>query len=134
FVSTLIRAQHTLDIILEEIGNPKIEVTQTAELNPRDYGKLTGLNKAASAKKYGEEQVHIWRRSYKTPPPGGESLEQTTNRIVPYFETVIEPYLGNKNVLLVAHGNTLRALIMYLENLTPEEIRKREVPHAEPVI
>jgi len=134
FTSDLKRAQRTLEIILKETGHEDIPVTKDQALNERDYGDLTGLNKDDARKKFGEEQVHIWRRSYKTPPPGGESLEQTTNRIVPYFETVIEPYLGNKNVLLVAHGNTLRALIMYLENLTPEEIRKREVPHAEPVI
>lgn len=134
FVSELIRAQRTLDIILEEIGNPAIEVIQTKGLNPRDYGKLTGLNKADSAQKYGEEQVLAWRRSYKIPPPGGESLEETTNRIVPYFKEHIKPLLKEKNILLVAHGNTLRALIMYLENLTPKEIRKREVSNAEPVI
>lgn len=134
FVSQLIRAKHTLDIILEEIGIARVEIIETKELNPRDYGKLTGLNKAESAKKFGEEQVHIWRRSFDVPPPGGESLEQTNNRIVPYFKTAIEPLLGRKNVLLVAHGNTLRALIMYLENLNSEEIKKREVPNAKPII
>ena len=128
FTSALIRAQHTLSIILNEIGNPNIPVIKDKALNERSYGNLEGLNKADTALKYGAEQVHIWRRSYDVVPPGGESLKDTYNRVIPYFESQIRPLLKQgENVLIVAHGNSLRALIMYLEHLSPEEILEREI-------
>ncbi|AKK74113.1 phosphoglyceromutase [Chryseobacterium gallinarum] len=128
FTSVLIRAQHTLSVILDEIGHPDIPVIRDKALNERSYGSLEGLNKAETAQKYGDEQVYIWRRSYDVIPPGGESLKDTYNRVVPYFEREIVPLLKQgKNVLIVAHGNSLRALIMYLEHLSPEEILKREI-------
>ncbi|MCD9615756.1 2,3-bisphosphoglycerate-dependent phosphoglycerate mutase [Chryseobacterium gleum] len=128
FTSALIRAQHTLSIILNEIGNPNIPVIKDKALNERSYGNLEGLNKAETALKYGDEQVHIWRRSYDVVPPGGESLKDTYNRVIPYFESQIRLLLKKgENVLIVAHGNSLRALIMYLEHLSPEEILEREI-------
>ncbi|WP_431609645.1 2,3-bisphosphoglycerate-dependent phosphoglycerate mutase [Chryseobacterium sp. 'Rf worker isolate 10'] len=128
FTSALIRAQHTLSIILNEIGNPNIPVIKDKALNERSYGNLEGLNKAETALKYGDEQVHIWRRSFDVVPPGGESLKDTYNRVIPYFESQIRPLLKQgENVLIVAHGNSLRALIMYLEHLSPEEILEREI-------
>lgn len=134
FTSDLIRAQKTLDLILEEMGRKDIPVTQNVALNERDYGDLAGLNKAETAKVHGDEQVHIWRRSYDVAPPGGESLKDTCDRVIPYFESTIKPELqAGKNVLVVAHGNSLRALIMHIENLTPEEILKREIGTGEPV-
>ncbi|HLW40024.1 MAG TPA: 2,3-bisphosphoglycerate-dependent phosphoglycerate mutase, partial [Brumimicrobium sp.] len=134
FTSDLIRAQKTLDIILDEMGRNDIPITQNVALNERDYGDLAGLNKAETAEKHGDEQVHIWRRSYDVAPPGGESLKDTCERVIPYFESTIKPELqAGKNVLVVAHGNSLRALIMHIENLTPEEILKREIGTGEPV-
>lgn len=134
FTSALIRAQHTLDIILEVTGKKNIPVVKDKALNERSYGDLAGLNKTETAKKFGEEQVHIWRRSFDVAPPGGESLKDTYDRVIPYFEGQIKPELEkNKNVLIVAHGNSLRALIMYLENLTPAEILKREIATGDPL-
>ncbi|MEF9478316.1 2,3-bisphosphoglycerate-dependent phosphoglycerate mutase [Chryseobacterium sp. RRHN12] len=134
FTSALIRAQHTLSIILNEIGNPNIPVVKDKALNERSYGNLEGLNKAETALKYGDEQVHIWRRSYDVVPPGGESLKDTYNRVIPYFESQIRPLLKQgENVLIVAHGNSLRALIMYLEHLSPEEILEREIATGYPL-
>jgi len=128
FTSALIRAQHTLSIILNEIGNPNIPIVKDKALNERSYGNLEGLNKAETALKYGDEQVHTWRRSFDVVPPDGESLKDTYNRVIPYFESQIRPLLKKgENVLIVAHGNSLRALIMYLEHLSPEEILEREI-------
>jgi len=128
FTSTLVRAQHTLDIILEECGLQTIPVIKDKALNERSYGDLEGLNKADTAAKYGAEQVHIWRRSYDIAPPGGESLKDTCQRVIPYFVSHILPHLAKgENVLIVAHGNSLRALVMFLENLSPEEIIKKEI-------
>jgi len=134
FTSTLIRAQHTLQIILDEIGKPNIPIVVDAALNERSYGNLEGLNKDETAEKYGAEQVHIWRRSFDVAPPGGESLKDTYDRVIPYFENFIQPELdAGKNVLMVAHGNSLRALIMYLEHLTPAQILEREIATGDPI-
>ncbi|WP_027372283.1 2,3-bisphosphoglycerate-dependent phosphoglycerate mutase [Chryseobacterium sp. UNC8MFCol] len=128
FTSALIRAQHTLSIILDEMGKPNIPVIMDKALNERSYGNLEGLNKAETALKYGDDKVRTWRRSFDVVPPGGESLKITYSRVIPYYEMHILPLLKKgENVLIVAHGNSLRALIMYLENLSPEEILEREI-------
>jgi 2,3-bisphosphoglycerate-dependent phosphoglycerate mutase len=123
FTSALKRAQRTLDIILEEIGQTGLPIERDQALNERDYGDLVGLNKDDARQRWGEEQVHIWRRSYDVPPPGGESLKDTAARVLPYYEARILPEVtSGKSVLVAAHGNSLRALIMVLERMTPEEI------------
>lgn len=124
YTSMLIRAQESLQIILNEI-QVKIPVVKNMAFNERMYGTLQGLNKEETAKKYGLAQVEIWRRSYDVCPPGGESLLDTYNRVVPYYRTEIEPKLKiGQNVLIVAHGNSLRSLMMYLENINPLDIVK----------
>jgi 2,3-bisphosphoglycerate-dependent phosphoglycerate mutase len=129
YTSMLIRAQESLHIILEVIGQTKIPVVKSGALNERMYGSLQGLNKAETAKKYGADQVEIWRRSYAVCPPEGESLATTFERTVPYYRTEIEPQLrAGKNVLIVAHGNSLRALMMYLEDISPDEIANINIP------
>jgi len=116
FTSRLVRAHHTLRIILEECGRSDVPVTMVGALNERSYGDLEGLNKAETAEKFGADQVHIWRRSFDVAPPGGESLKDTYDRVIPYYEKAVLPQLRmQRNVLIVAHGNSLRALIMYLE-------------------
>ena len=135
FTSALKRAQHSLDLILEELGIANLTITRNQALNERDYGDLAGLNKDDARKKWGEEQVLIWRRSYDVQPPGGESLKDTAARAVPYYEAEILPHLrAGKTVLVSAHGNSLRALVMAIEGLTPEEILKREIATGEPVV
>src|ERR687889_572734 len=135
FTSALKRAQHTLDLMLEELGQTKIPVIRNLALNERDYGDLSGLNKDDARKKWGEEQVHIWRRSSDVPPPGGESLKDTLARALPYFVQEILPgVLRGRRTLVAAHGNSLRALIMVLEKLTPETILKRELATGVPII
>ena len=122
FTSVLKRAKHTLAIILNQMGK-NIPVVQSAALNERNYGDLQGLNKKETADKYGADKVLLWRRSYDTAPPNGESLKNTYNRVVPYYKTAIEPQLkADKNVLVVAHGNSLRALMMYLDGISAKEI------------
>jgi 2,3-bisphosphoglycerate-dependent phosphoglycerate mutase len=134
FTSDLLRAQHTLDIILAELGQ-KPPVHKDQKLNERDYGDLSGLNKDEARKKWGEKQVHVWRRSYDVPPPGGESLKDTAARVLPYYDTVIRPALeAGRKVLVVAHGNSLRALIMRLEELSGEEIVARELATGVPIV
>ncbi len=133
FTSDLIRAQKTLDIILDEINQKDIPVEKDVALNERMYGDLQGLNKDECRKQFGEEQVKIWRRSYETPPPNGESLKDTADRVLPYYHSKIEPELKKgKDILISAHGNSLRALIMYLEKLTPEQILQTEIPTGDP--
>ena len=135
FTSALTRAQHTLKLILEELGQTGLPETRDQALNERDYGELTGLNKDDARKRWGEEQVHIWRRSYDVPPPGGESLKDTLARSLPYYVHMIQPHvLEGKSVLVSAHGNSLRSLIMAIEGLTPEQILKRELDTGVPVL
>ena len=135
FTSGLQRAQKTLNAILEISGQTDIPVTKNEALNERMYGDLQGLDKAETAKKYGDEQVHIWRRSFDVPPPNGESLKDTAERVLPYYKENIEPLLKQgKNIIISAHGNSLRALIMYLENLTADEILKKELGTARPIV
>jgi 2,3-bisphosphoglycerate-dependent phosphoglycerate mutase len=135
YTSALKRAQRTLDIVLKEMGQSSIPVTKNLALNERDYGDLSGLNKDDARKKWGEDQVLIWRRSYDIAPPGGESLKDTIARTLPYYVQEILPgVLGGKRTLVAAHGNSLRALIMVLEKHTPETIVKRELETGVPII
>src|SRR5580765_2231386 len=134
YTSALKRAQRTLDLMLDETGQ-KVPIIRDQALNERDYGDLVGMNKDDARKKWGEEQVLIWRRSYDVPPPGGESLKDTVARALPYFVQEILPrVLRGERVLISAHGNSLRALIMVLEKLSPEQILKRELATGAPVI
>jgi 2,3-bisphosphoglycerate-dependent phosphoglycerate mutase len=135
FTSVLKRAQHTLDLMLTEIGQTGLPTMRNLALNERDYGDLSGLNKDDARKKWGEEQVLIWRRSYDVPPPGGESLKDTLARALPYYVQEILPgVLRGQRTMVAAHGNSLRALIMVLEKLTPEQILKRELATGVPII
>lgn len=135
FSSTLKRANRTLDIILEEIGQTDIPVTHSEKLNERMYGDLQGKNKDEAREEFGDEQVHIWRRSFDVPPPGGESLKDTLERVTPYFESVIEPELRKgKDIIITAHGNSLRSLIMKLEHIAPENIVSVEIPTGVPKV
>ncbi|WP_411034423.1 2,3-bisphosphoglycerate-dependent phosphoglycerate mutase [Shinella sp. BYT-45] len=135
FTSDLIRAQKTLKIILDEIGQPGLETIRDQALNERDYGDLSGLNKDDARAKWGEEQVHIWRRSYDVPPPGGESLRDTGARVWPYYLTQILPrVLRGEKVLVAAHGNSLRSLVMVLDKLTKEEILKLNLATGVPMV
>jgi len=134
FTSLLDRAINTANIILEELDLNGINVVRDEALNERDYGELTGLNKDDARKKWGEDQVHIWRRSFDIPPPGGESLKDTADRVIPYYENKILPLLFENNSILVsAHGNSLRALVMHIEGLSPEEILQREISTGQPI-
>ncbi len=135
FTSKLIRAQKTLTIMLEELGQAGLETIEDIALNERNYGDLTGLNKDDARKKWGEEQVHIWRRSFDIPPPGGESLKNTAERVLPYFrEHILPVVLGGKSVLVAAHGNSLRALIMELDQLGPDEVTQLNLATGAPII
>ena len=135
FTSDLTRAQHTLKLMLAEIGQTGLPTTKNLALNERDYGDLSGLNKDHARKKWGEDQVLIWRRSYDVPPPGGESLKDTVARALPYFvQDILPRVLRGERTLISAHGNSLRALIMVLERLTPEKILKRELATGVPII
>ncbi len=135
FTSVLIRAQHTLTLMLKELKQSDLETVFDKALNERDYGDLVGLNKDDARKKWGDEQVHIWRRSYDTPPPGGESLKDTADRVMPYYKSEIEPrVLKGECVIVSAHGNSLRALVMALEGLTHKEILAKELATGVPMI
>ena len=134
FTSTLKRAHNTLDIILEELGQGKLPTVKAAALNERDYGELVGINKEEARKRWGAEQVHLWQRSYDIAPPGGESLKDTAARVVPFFDKWIVPELQKgKSVIVVAHGNSLRSLIMQLDQLTPDEVMQVELGTASPL-
>lgn len=133
YTSVLRRAQESLTIILEVIHQTKIPIVADKALNERRYGSLQGQNKDEVINKYGAEQVAIWRRSYDIRPPNGESLADTYNRVVPYYKKEIEPKLKTgQNIVVVAHGNSLRALIMYLEKISKKEIVSFEIPTASP--
>jgi len=135
FTSDLKRAQRTLSLILEEMGQGGIPVTRNLALNERDYGDLVGMNKDDARKKWGEEQVLQWRRSYDIPPPGGESLKDTVARALPYYvQEILPAVLRGERTIVAAHGNSLRALVMVLERLTPEGILKRELATGVPIV
>jgi 2,3-bisphosphoglycerate-dependent phosphoglycerate mutase len=135
FTSVLSRAQHTLQLILQELGQTAVPTVRDKALNERHYGDLTGLNKADAALRWGKEQVHQWRRSYDIAPPGGESLKDTLARVLPYYMREIQPLvLAGRTVIVVAHGNSLRALIMAIEGLSPEQILSRELPTGVPIV
>ena len=135
FTSDLFRAQDTGRIILEQMDIPSIEVIKDVSLNERNYGDLAGLNKDEARKKWGEDQVHIWRRSFDVPPPGGESLKDTADRVLPYFkENIIPELIQGLNILVAAHGNSLRALVMELEEISSEEIVELEISTGVPLV
>lgn len=135
YTSALLRAQRTLKIILEELSQSDLETIEDQRLNERDYGDLVGLNKDDAREKWGDEQVHIWRRSYDIPPPGGESLKDTAARVLPYFESAIMPELrAGKNVIVAAHGNSLRSIIMKLDQLSKEEVTQLNLATGVPII
>jgi 2,3-bisphosphoglycerate-dependent phosphoglycerate mutase len=135
FTSKLRRAQNTLDIILDVMGQAGIPIERHEALNERDYGQLSGLNKDEAKQRFGEEMVARWRRSYDIPPPGGESLKDTAARVLPYYEAHIWPIVqSGKSVIVAAHGNSLRSLIMRLEGLTGEQIIARELATAAPIV
>ena len=135
FTSVLSRANETLRLVLESISQSGIPIETDKALNERMYGELQGLNKAETAKKYGEQQVKIWRRSYDVRPPGGESLKDTAERVLPYYERTIKPHLLKGDTILVAaHGNSLRALIMELEQLSREQVLELNIPTGAPLL
>ncbi len=135
FTSALRRAQHSLDLILEELGRTKIPIFKDQALNERDYGDLVGLNKDDARRKWGEQQVHLWRRSYDVAPPGGESLKDTLARALPYYVTEILPrVLRGERVLVSAHGNSLRALVMVLDRHTPDSITRLNLDTGVPIV
>ncbi len=135
FTSVLVRAQETLDIVLKVIGEKGIPVEKDQALNERHYGELQGLNKDETRKKYGEEQVKLWRRSYDIAPPKGESLKDTAARTLPYFKSKILPEVtAGKNILIVAHGNSLRSIVMDLDKLTQDEVVALEIATGAPIV
>jgi 2,3-bisphosphoglycerate-dependent phosphoglycerate mutase len=135
FTSVLKRAQRTLDIMLEELGQQSLPVIKDQALNERDYGDLVGLNKDDARKKWGEEQVHIWRRSYDVAPPGGESLKDTAARVLPYYiQEILPRVLRGERILVSAHGNSLRALVMVLDRHTTDSITKLNLATGVPMI
>ncbi len=135
FTSALLRAQSTCQLILDAVGQPGLETIRDQALNERDYGDLYGLNKDDARRKWGEEQVHVWRRSYDVPPPGGESLKDTGARVWPYYLHLMQPHvLRGGTVLVAAHGNSLRALIMAIEGISGDEIVRLELGTGVPMI
>jgi 2,3-bisphosphoglycerate-dependent phosphoglycerate mutase len=135
FTSVLVRANDTLRLALEAIGQTKIPIEKDKALNERMYGELQGLNKAETAKKYGDDQVKIWRRSFEIRPPGGESLKDTADRVLPYYEMKIKPcLLKGETILIAAHGNSIRALVMQLEQLSKEQVLELNIPTGAPLL
>ena len=134
YTSALVRAQLTGKIMLDELRQSDLEIIEDKALNERDYGELTGLNKDEARENFGIEQVQVWRRSYDIAPPGGESLKDTYNRVIPYFENKIQPLMKDKNVLISAHGNSLRALVKYLDDISEADIIKLEIGTGEPIV
>jgi len=135
FTSVLTRANETLRLVLEAIGQTTIPIEKDKALNERMYGDLQGLNKAETAKKYGDAQVKIWRRSYDVKPPGGESLKDTAERALPYYEKMIKPcVLKGETIIIAAHGNSLRALVMELDQLSKEEVLELNIPTGVPLL
>lgn len=135
YTSELLRAQKTLDLMLAELGQSDMAITRNIALNERDYGDLSGLNKDDAREKWGPEQVHIWRRSYDTPPPGGESLKDTAARTLPYFDAEIMPQVkAGKTIIVAAHGNSLRSIVMQLDKLSREEVIALEIATGVPIV
>lgn len=135
YTSVLKRAIDTLTIVLTVIGQTDIPIEKDQALNERLYGDLQGLNKAETVRKYGEHQVKLWRRSYEARPPGGESLKDTADRVLPYYERRIKPeLLAGRTLLVVAHGNSLRALVMHLDRLSPDEVLELNIPTGAPLL
>jgi 2,3-bisphosphoglycerate-dependent phosphoglycerate mutase len=135
YASALVRAQRTMDLMLEELGQRSLQMIRDQALNERDYGDLSGLNKDDARKRWGDEQVHVWRRSYDVAPPGGESLKDTAARVLPYYiQDILPRVLRGERVLVSAHGNSLRALVMVLDHLSPQEVVKREIATGVPLI
>lgn len=134
YTSMLTRAQKTGDLILQEMRHPEITIIKNEALNERNYGSLAGLNKDDARKKWGDDQVHIWRRSFDIPPPDGESLKDTAERVLPYFKSEIMPkVIEGSSILIAAHGNSLRSLIMELDSISSEEIVNLEIPTGAPI-
>ena len=134
YTSMLTRAQKTGDLILQEMRHPEITIIKNEALNERNYGSLAGLNKDDARKKWGDDQVHIWRRSFDIPPPDGESLKDTAERVLPYFKSEIMPkIIEGSSILIAAHGNSLRSLIMELDSISSEEIVNLEIPTGAPI-
>ena len=134
YTSMLTRAQKTGDLILQEMRHPEITIIKNEALNERNYGRLAGLNKDDARKKWGDDQVHIWRRSFDIPPPDGESLKDTAERVLPYFKSEIMPkVIEGSSILIAAHGNSLRSLIMELDSISSEEIVNLEIPTGAPI-
>lgn len=135
FTSALTRAQHTCKLILNELGQSDLKTIREQALNERDYGELSGLNKDDARAKWGEEQVHVWRRSYDVPPPNGESLKDTVARVLPYYcQEILPRVLNGERVIVAAHGNSLRALVMVLDRLTPDTIPSMELDTGVPLV
>jgi 2,3-bisphosphoglycerate-dependent phosphoglycerate mutase len=135
FTSNLVRARHTLQLVLAELGTPDLETARDRALNERDYGVLSGLNKDDAIRKWGDEQVDLWRRSYDVRPPGGESLKDTVARVLPYYcQKILPAVLRGQRVIVAGHGNSLRALIMVLDGLTPEAIPELELATGIPLV
>jgi 2,3-bisphosphoglycerate-dependent phosphoglycerate mutase len=135
FVSALKRAQDTLAIVLGELNQTDIPTYQDQALNERHYGDLQGLNKAETAQKFGEQQVKIWRRSFDIKPPGGESLKDTAERVLPYYQANIKPHIvAGRSIIIAAHGNSLRSLVMHLDRLTPEQVLELNIPTGAPLL
>jgi 2,3-bisphosphoglycerate-dependent phosphoglycerate mutase len=135
FTSVLQRAINTLDIVLDITGQKGIPVTKNQALNERHYGDLQGLNKAETAQKYGDAQVKLWRRSFDVQPPNGESLKDTLARVLPYWESTIYPHVVKKErIIITAHGNSLRSLVMHLDNLSTEEVLELNIPTGVPLV